>query len=106
MECKHVISPSLNISFFRVNLADNRHPEWSKLAKAFLLKAQGKGSPTPQLLESGSHNLQAKKQNQNTLSPKQHTQDNQQYGTKSVKWGETEITGRDDTKEEELQRDF
>lgn len=66
MGYKHEVSLSLNISSFRVNLADSSHPEWSKLAKAFLLKAQGEDSPTPQLLEGGSHNLQVKKQNQNT----------------------------------------
>lgn len=69
MGCKHVISLPLNISSFRIYLADSRHPEWSKLAKALLLKAQGEDSPTPQLLEGGSHNLQVKKQNRNTLSP-------------------------------------
>lgn len=89
MGCMHVISLSLNISSFRVNLADNRHPEWSKLAKAFLLKAQGEESPTPQLLGGGSHNLQVKKQNRNTLSPKKHTPDSQQYRTKSGKWCRT-----------------
>lgn len=73
MGYKHEVSLSLNISFFRVNLADSSHPEWSKLAKAFLLKAQGEDSPTPQLLEGGSHNLQVKKQNQNTPPCKKHT---------------------------------
>lgn len=106
MGCKHVVSLSLNISFFRVILADNRHSEWSKTAKACLLKAQGEGSLTLQLLEGGSHHSQVKKQNWNTLSPKKHTQDSQQYGTKSGEWGETEITGRDNTKEGALQRDF
>lgn len=72
MGCKHVVSLSLNISSFRVNLADSSHPEWSKLAKAFLLKAQGEDSPTLQPLEGGSHNLQVKKQNQNTLPCKKH----------------------------------
>lgn len=81
-----MISLSLNISFFRLNLAENGYPEWSKLAKAFLLKAQGEESPTPQLLKGGSHNLQVKKQNQNTLSPKKHTPDSQQCSIKSVKW--------------------
>lgn len=92
MGYKHEVSLSLNISSFRVNLADSSHPEWSKLAKAFLLKAQGEDSPTPQLLEGGSHNLQVKKQNQNTPPPFAKStldRNSQQYGTKSAKWCRT-----------------